>query len=276
MAKREVLGAKEALKELNLSDSSVDIFQIPETLPAEILELMHAPPKPSDIPVADLETLKNYDGILFGFSTRFGTYPAQFKSFWDASGAFWAQGTFHGKFVGLFFTTAGMGGGQESVAKLTLSSFVHHGMVYVPLGYKNSFAALSNLEEVHGGSPWGAGAIAGGDGSRLPSELELELAFVQGKSFAQVVAKSTSGKKQESGNTTTTTGSSATDINAQQVNSEAAASEAKPVDGEQPISKAKEESAGQTPPTTDRTAQQVPQTKTEEKKKKKFGCCTVM
>lgn len=269
MAKEEVLGAKEALKELNLTDSAVDIYQIPESLPAEVLELMHAPPKPSDIPVADLETLKNYDGILFGFSTRFGTYPAQFKHFWDASGAQWAQGTFHGKYVGLFFTTAGMGGGQESVAKLTLSSFVHHGMVYVPLGYKNCFAQLANLEEVHGGSPWGAGAVAGSDGSRIPSKLEHELAFVQGKTFAQIVAKATSGKKQDTANTTTTT-SSTTDINAQQVNNETAAT------SQQPISKGNaEKPETQTPPTTARTAQQVP-AKTEEKKKKKFGCCTVM
>ncbi len=72
-----------------------------------------------------------------------------------------------------------------------MSTFVHHGMVFVPLGYKNNFGQLSNLTEVHGGSPWGAGTFAGGDGSRMPTALELEIAGIQGKTFAQTVSRYT-------------------------------------------------------------------------------------
>lgn len=120
---------------------------------------MHAPAK-SSYPVAEPSQLLEYDAILFGIPTRFGNFPAQWKAFWDKTGGIWASGGFWGKYAGMFVSTASMGGGQESTAISTMSTLAHHGMIYVPLGYKNTFAQLTNLSEVHGGSPWGAGTFA--------------------------------------------------------------------------------------------------------------------
>lgn len=158
---------------------------------------MHAPAKPTDIPVITAADLAEFDGFLFGFSTRFGTYPAQFKEFWDSTGGLWASGALHGKYFGIFVSTGSPNGGQEVAIRNSLSNFVHHGLIYVPLGYKNVFGKLGNLEEVHGGSPWGAGALAGGDGSRQFSDLELEVGFTQGKTFAETVIKAHGGAKDD-------------------------------------------------------------------------------
>ena len=86
-------------------------------------------------------------------------------------------------------STASPGGGQEMTVSNAISTFTHHGLVFVPLGYKNVFGQLTNINEVHGGSPWGAGTFAGSDGSRQPSALELEVATIQGKTFYEIVAK---------------------------------------------------------------------------------------
>lgn len=111
------------------------------------------------------------------------------KAFWDATGGLWARGALTGKYASVFISTGSLGGGQEVTAANAMSTFVHHGLIFVPLGYKHTFAQLSNVEEVHGGSPWGAGTIAGADGSRQPSALELEVAKLQGKAFYEMVAK---------------------------------------------------------------------------------------
>lgn len=101
---------------------------------------MHAPPKSNDIPVLnDPSQLEPFDGILFGIPTRYGNFPAQYKVFWDKTGKQWAQGTFWGKYAGMFISTGTMGGGQESTAISTMSTLVHHGFIYVPLGYKTVF-----------------------------------------------------------------------------------------------------------------------------------------
>lgn len=101
---------------------------------------MYAPPKPTDIPVlSDPAQLEPFDGILFGIPTRYGNFPAQYKAFWDASGKQWQQGSFFGKYAGLFISTASLGGGQESTAMSSMSTLAHHGFIYVPLGYKNTF-----------------------------------------------------------------------------------------------------------------------------------------
>ncbi|PIL27382.1 hypothetical protein GSI_10530 [Ganoderma sinense ZZ0214-1] len=167
---------------------SVTIFQISETLPQEILTKMHAPAKP-DYPVLAPGDLVKFDAFLFGIPTRYGNFPAQWKTFWDATGQLWASGGLHGKYVSVFVSTASPGGGQESTAIATLSTFAHHGMIFVPFGYAKAFGQLTNLTEVHGGSPWGAGTFAAGDGSRQPSALELEIAQIQGKSFWETVSK---------------------------------------------------------------------------------------
>ncbi|KAF5099246.1 hypothetical protein D0Z03_001063 [Geotrichum reessii] len=180
--------AVEAQKGIEAAGGSADIYQIPETLSEEVLGKMYAAPKAAD-PIATPETLTQYDAFLFGIPTRFGNYPAQWKSFWDATGGLWASGALYGKYAGIFVSTGSLGGGQEVTVLNALSVLTHHGIIYVPLGYKNTFAQLTNLEEVHGGSPWGAGTLASGDGSRQPSALEKEVANIQGKAFYETIAK---------------------------------------------------------------------------------------
>lgn len=135
---------------------------------------MHAPPK-SSYPVIDTHKLLEYDAVLFGIPTRYGNFPAQWKAFWDRTGGIWASGGYWGKYAGLFISTGTPGGGQESTAIASMSTLAHHGFVYVPLGYKNVFPLLANLDEVHGGSPWGAGTFAV---SLIPSCLIILLMIV--------------------------------------------------------------------------------------------------
>ena len=101
------------------------------------------------------------------------TQPIQ--GFWDATGGLWAQGALAGKQAGIFVSTSGQGGGQETTAVNALSVLVHHGIIFVPLGYAKAFPLQTNLEEIHGGSPYSAGTFAGVDGSRQPTKLEKKL-----------------------------------------------------------------------------------------------------
>ncbi|KAJ3983790.1 flavoprotein WrbA [Lentinula detonsa] len=167
---------------------SVSIFQIPETLPQEVLTKMHAPAKP-DYPLFDADKLTEFDAFIFGIPTRYGNFPAQWKVFWDTTGALWGKGALAGKYVSVFFSTASLGGGQESTAMNAMSTFVHHGMIFVPFGYSQAFPQLTSLTEVRGGSAWGAGTVVGPTGERQPSALELEIASIQGKHFYQTVSK---------------------------------------------------------------------------------------
>ncbi|KAH8099878.1 flavoprotein-like protein [Cristinia sonorae] len=166
------------------------IYQIAETLPQEVLTKMGAPPKPA-YPVLSPEELPQFDAFLFGIPTRYGNFPAQWKAFWDATGGLWAKGALAGKYAGVFVSTGTQGGGQEATILNSISTLTHHGIIYVPLGYSTSFDLISNLEEPHGGSPWGSGTFAAGDGSRQPSKLEHELATRHGKQFYGVVSKRT-------------------------------------------------------------------------------------
>jgi len=158
------------------------LYQVAETLPAEVLAKMHAPPKP-DVPVITADELKNADGVLFGLSTRFGQAAAQMKSFMDSTGGLWQAGALAGKPAGVFFSTGTQGGGQETAAFTFLTHLAHHGMIFVPTGY--TFGGdMFNMQEVHGGSPYGAGCFAGPDGSRQPSATELKYAKHQGAYMA--------------------------------------------------------------------------------------------
>lgn len=163
------------------------IYQVPETLPAEVLEKMHAPPKP-DVPIITANELKEADGILFGVPTRFGMIPAQMKAFLDSTGGLWQSGALVGKPAGIFFSTATQGGGQETTALTFVTQLSHHGMIFVPTGY-TSPAEQFNMDEIIGGSAYGAGTFAGSDGSRMPSAGELNRALAQGKSFSAVAKK---------------------------------------------------------------------------------------
>ena len=158
------------------------IFQVPETLSEEVLAKMQAAPKPN-YPIFTLEEFVKYDAFLFGIPTRYGSMPGQWKAFWDSTGGLWGEGKLYGKYASIFVSTASMGGGQEVTHLNTISTFVHHGMIYVPLGYKHTFAQLTDVERIHGGSPWGSGIITAPDGSRPISELETEIGKLHGKAF---------------------------------------------------------------------------------------------
>ncbi|KAI9219901.1 NAD(P)H:quinone oxidoreductase, type IV [Blastocladiella britannica] len=166
--------------------SSVTIFQVPETLSDEVLKKIHVPPKPA-YPIATPETIKDHDGIMFGFPTRFGVMPAQIKAFFDSTGCEWMEEAYAGKPVGCFTSTNLQHGGQESTIMSILPVLAHHGMIFVPLG--RGSAHLTKSDEIVGGSAWGAGAIASNSGTRRVSEVEKEIAFTQGKNFAAFVAK---------------------------------------------------------------------------------------
>ena len=126
-------------------------FRVAETLSADVLKMMHAPPKPN-YPIITPDILATYDAFLFGIPTRYANHPAQWKAFWDSTGGLWASGGLAGKYAGVFVSTAGPGGGQETTIFNSLSVLAHHGINYVPLGYKHAFPQLTNLDEVHGGA----------------------------------------------------------------------------------------------------------------------------
>ncbi|UJR30310.1 hypothetical protein I4U23_017847 [Adineta vaga] len=163
------------------------IFQVAETLSNDILTKMHAPSKNIEIPIITPSQLPEADGVLFGMPTRFGTAPTQMKTFFDACGAHWLSDALNGKPAGVFFSTATLGGGQETTALSCVPFFTHLGMIFVPLGYKNK--SLMNLDEIHGGSPYGAGTLAGRQGERQVSQLELQIAETQGIEFGKTVLK---------------------------------------------------------------------------------------
>jgi len=174
---------------IEAAGGTADLYQVEETLSKDVLSAMHAPGQDTSIPFITPDKLQEYDAFLFGIPTRFGNFPAQWKAFWDHTGKQWATGGYWGKYAGVFVASGSPGGGQESTVIASMSTLTHHGIIYVPLGYKTAFPLLSNLTEVHGGSPWGAGTFSGGDGSRQPSALEIELAETQGKSFYETVSK---------------------------------------------------------------------------------------
>ncbi|CAN6922787.1 unnamed protein product [Brassica oleracea] len=156
------------------------------TLPEDVLSKMSAPPK-RDAPLITPNDLAEADGFVFGFPTRFGMMAAQFKAFLDSTGGLWRTQQLAGKPAGIFYSTGSQGGGQETTALTAITQLVHHGMIFVPIGYTFG-AGMFEMEKVKGGSPYGAGTFAG-DGSRQPTELELEQAFHQGKYIAAISKK---------------------------------------------------------------------------------------
>ena len=137
-------------------------------------------------PVASPKELGEYDAIIFGTPTRFGNMAAQMRNFLDQTGSLWLSGALVGK-VASVFTSTGTGGGNESTSLTFIPTLLHHGMVYVGLPY--SCPELTDVRELKGGSPYGAGTIAGPDGSRQPSPKELSMARFQGAHVAKVAAK---------------------------------------------------------------------------------------
>ncbi|ORX63119.1 flavo protein WrbA [Hesseltinella vesiculosa] len=183
--------AKEVQAGLEAQGVTVKLFQVPETLSDDVLQKMGAPPK-INVPIIKPEQLTEADGIIWGVPVRFGQAPAQLMSFLDATGGLWAKGALAGKPTSIFFSSGSQHGGQESVVYNTMSYFAHHGMMFVPLGMANP--NLGDNSEVVGGSLWGSGTVAGGDGSRQISEKEKEIARSQGENFAKVAIAMTKGK----------------------------------------------------------------------------------
>lgn len=166
------------------------VMQVPETLSEDVLAKMHAPPKSQDYKVferADMDLLTEVDGIMFGIPTRFGIMPAQMKAFFDGLGGLWAKGALNGKMASCFFSTATLGGGQETTALTTIPVLTHLGMIYVPMGYTHP--SMFSNSEVRGSSAYGAGMLADGDGSRQASDTELALAKHHGEYFAGIVKR---------------------------------------------------------------------------------------
>ncbi|ETP11570.1 NAD(P)H:quinone oxidoreductase, type IV [Phytophthora nicotianae CJ01A1] len=162
------------------------LYQVKETLNEEVLAKLHAPPK-SDFPIATPDVLKNADGIMLGFPTHFGMVPAQMKALFDASVALWVKGELIGKPCGIFFSCGSRGGGQEVSAMSTTPYIAHLGMLFVPLALNGK--TIEGSDEMHGCSLWGSGTVAGHDRSRQPSALELKVAEMQGKKFAEITKK---------------------------------------------------------------------------------------
>ena len=180
----------EGVKEV--AGAEVKILRVPETLPEEVLGKMGAVDAQkafSHVPVCTVDELAEADAIIFGTPTRFGNMCGQMRQFLDATGQLWAKGSLIGKVGSVFASSATQHGGQESTILTFHVTLLHQGFVIVGLPY--AFQGQMRIDEVTGGSPYGATTIAGGDGSRMPSENELEAARFQGKHVASIAAKLT-------------------------------------------------------------------------------------
>lgn len=179
MAHAMAEGAREA-------GASVDVKRVPETVPAEIAEKAHFKLN-QDAPVAKVEELEHYDAIIIGTGTRYGRMSSQMAAFLDQTGGMWARGAFNGKVGGAFTSTGSQHGGQETTLFSIITNLLHLGMTIVGMDY--GYAGQMGVDEVTGGAPYGATTIAGGDGSRQPSENELNGARYQGRRIAEVAGK---------------------------------------------------------------------------------------
>lgn len=184
MAEAVAEGAK------GVAGTRVDIRRVPETLPQEVLAKMgavEAQKQFSHIPVCTVAELPDADAIIFGTPTRFGNMCGQMRQFLDATGQLWAKGSLVGKVGSVFTSSATQHGGQESTILTFHVTLLHQGFIVVGLPY--TFQGQMRVDEITGGSPYGASTIAGGDGSRMPSANELEAARFQGKHVATIAAR---------------------------------------------------------------------------------------
>jgi NAD(P)H dehydrogenase (quinone) len=166
--------------------ATADVKRVPELVPPEVAKSSHFKVDQA-APVATIDDLANYDAILFGTPTRFGNMAAQMRNFLDQAGGLWFQNKLVGKAASVFCSSATQHGGQESTILTFIPTILHLGMIYVGLPY--TFSGQFGHEEVKGASPYGASTVAGGDGSRQPSAIELEAARFQGAHVAAIAAK---------------------------------------------------------------------------------------
>ena len=166
--------------------ASVDIKRVPDLVPEDVARKSHYK-LDQPAPVATIAELADYDAIIVGTGTRFGRMASQMANFLDQAGGLWAKGALHGKVGAAFTSTATQHGGQETTLFSIITNLLHFGMVIVGLDY--GFAGQMKLDEVTGGSPYGTTTIAGGDGSRQPTQNELDAARYQGRRVAETAIK---------------------------------------------------------------------------------------
>ena len=166
--------------------AEVDVKRVPELVPAEVAKSSHFKLDQA-APIATIDELANYDAIIFGTPTRFGNMTAQMRNFLDQAGGLWFQNKLVGKVGSVFTSSATQHGGQESTILTFIPTLLHLGMIYVGLPY--TFTGQFGHDEVKGASPYGASTVAGGDGSRQPSAVELEAARFQGGHVAEIARK---------------------------------------------------------------------------------------
>jgi NAD(P)H dehydrogenase (quinone) len=179
MAHAVAEGAREA-------DAEVDVKRVPETVPEEVARRAHFKLDQS-APIARVEELATYDAIIVGTGTRFGRMSSQMASFLDQAGGLWRRGALNGKVGGAFSSSGTQHGGNEMTLFSIIANLLHFGMTIVGLDYGH--AGQTTMEEITGGSPYGATTIAGGTGSRQPTKIELDGARYQGRRIAQTAKK---------------------------------------------------------------------------------------
>jgi NAD(P)H dehydrogenase (quinone) len=166
--------------------ATVDVKRVPETVPEE-LACKSGYKLDQPAPLATVDELVDYDAIIVGVGTRYGGAASQMRAFWDQTGGLWAKGALVGKLASAFTSTASQHGGQETTLTSLHTLFLHHGMLVAGLPY--AWQGQLRIDEVTGGTPYGASTITGGDGSRFPSENELEGARWQGRWVAENARK---------------------------------------------------------------------------------------
>jgi len=184
LAEAIVEGARE------VDQVEVSLFQVPELISEELLEksgAKQAKESFSHIPIITPDQLGDADAIIFGTPTRFGNMAAQMRNFLDQTGGLWMKGGLIGKVGSVFTSTGTQHGGQETTITSFHTTLLHHGMIIVGVPYSEQ--RLMNMDEITGGTPYGASTLAGPDGSRQPSENELEIAKFQGRHVAEVARK---------------------------------------------------------------------------------------
>lgn len=174
----------------SVSGAQVNLFQVAETIPDDVLEKYGAKGAKAafaKVPVATMENLTEANAIIFGTPTRFGNMAGQMRNFLDQTGQIWFGGGLIGKVGSVFASTGTQHGGQETTITSFHSTLLHHGMIIVGVPYSEK--GLMDMTAISGGTPYGATTMAGADGSRQPSENELKVAKFQGKHVAEITAK---------------------------------------------------------------------------------------
>ncbi len=175
----------------SVEGAQVSVKRVPELVPAEVARGAGIKLE-QEAPFADPNELGDYDAVIVGTPTRFGNMAAQMRNFWDQTGPLWVKGALVGKVGSAFTSTASQHGGQEMTITSVHTTLLHHGMIIVGLPY--SWPGNAQMEEISGGTPYGASTIAGADGSRRPSANELEGARFQGHHVARIAAELALGR----------------------------------------------------------------------------------